>query len=43
MTGYANIAPGAIAKSKAKVLKKPFDIDAAIALLRDGVNDDGSN
>lgn len=43
MTGYANIAPTAIAKSKAKVLKKPFDIDAAIALLRDGVNDDGSN
>lgn len=43
MTGYANIAPGAIAKSKAKVLKKPFDIDAAIALLRDGVNNDDSN
>lgn len=43
MTGYANIAPAAIAKSKAKVLKKPFDMDTAIALLRDGVNHDGTN
>ena len=43
MTGYANIAPSAIAKSKAKVLKKPFEIDTAIALLRDGVNHDGAN
>jgi two-component system OmpR family response regulator len=43
MTGYANIAPSAIAKSNAKVLKKPFDIDTAIALLRDGVHHDGSN
>ena len=43
MTGYANIAPAAIAKSNAKVLKKPFDIDAAIALLRDGVNYDRAN
>ena len=43
MTGYANIAPAAIAKNNAKVLKKPFDMDTAIALLRDGVNHDGAN
>jgi ActR/RegA family two-component response regulator len=43
MTGYANIAPVAIAKSKAKVVKKPFDMDTAIALLRDGVKHDGAN
>ena len=43
MTGYANIAPAAIARSNAKVLKKPFEIDTAIALLRDGVNHDGAN
>jgi two-component system OmpR family response regulator len=43
MTGYAGIAPAAIAKANAKVLKKPFDIDTAIALLQDGVHHDGTN
>jgi CheY-like chemotaxis protein len=43
MTGYSGIAPAAITKTNAKVLKKPFEIDTAIGLLQDGVNHDGSN
>lgn len=43
MTGYSSIAPTAIARSNAKVLKKPFEIDTAIALLQDGVKHDGPN
>jgi CheY-like chemotaxis protein len=40
MTGFASHAPAASARNKSKVLKKPFDIDKAISLLREGLAND---
>lgn len=43
MSGYANTAPTLVARTNAKVVKKPFEIDTAIALLRDGATYDDPN
>lgn len=40
MTGYAKHAPVSTFRDKTKVLKKPFEIDLAISLLKEGLVND---